>query len=71
MYFAGLGFFDYGDAAMKVHLDDESPLPLEMLLRYLSQSPDTYVFGMFDILRQEDPQKSSVVKNPYGESDLK
>jgi hypothetical protein len=36
---------------MKVHLDDESPLPLEMLLRYLSQSPDTYVFGIFDTLR--------------------
>ena len=35
VYFAGLGFFDYGDAAMKVHLDDESPLPLELLLRYL------------------------------------
>ena len=51
VYFAGLGFFDYGDAAMKVHLDDESPLPLEMLLRYLSQSPDTYVFGIFDTLR--------------------
>ena len=36
IYFAGLGFFDYGDAAMKVHLDDESPVPLEMMLRYLS-----------------------------------
>ena len=40
---------------MKVHLDDESPLPLEMLLRYLSQSPDTYVFGIFDTLRKEAP----------------
>ena len=41
---------------MKVHLDDESPVPLEMMFRYLSQVPNTYVFGMLDICRKEDPE---------------
>ena len=36
IYFAGLGFFDAGDATLKFHLDDEAPVPIEMMLRYLS-----------------------------------
>ena len=55
---------------MKVHLDDESPVPLEMMFRYLSQVPNTYVFGMLDICRKEDPEAATQA-NTYGATDLK
>lgn len=46
--------------------DDEAPVPFEMLCRYLSNSPNSYVVGILDTCRTQNPSED-VQPNTYGQ----
>jgi len=54
---------------MKILLDDEAPVPFEMLCRYLSNSPNSYVFGILDICRAQNPTED-ILPNTYGQDQI-